>query len=179
MHAATACIKASKDSKSNQTRSLLIRDFGFAYGLSSAFMPGLATGMCHIIKTLDDNTFLSDVEEFRINTIAIVVLNFPTVLRLGRERQDLLQHFRHVLVGGGAIPQAHVTAAASTMPGVFIQKCYGASEMFVIAQDPLGGGKPGFTGSVFPNVELKLKDLNSKDFLPANQIGILFIKSPS
>ncbi|XP_018023465.1 probable CoA ligase CCL7 [Hyalella azteca] len=165
--------------ESNQTRSLLIRDIGLGFGLICAFMPGIATGMCLIIKTLDDNTFLRDVEEFRINTIAIVPLNFPTVLRLGIERQDLLKHFRHVLVSGAPIPKAHATAVASTMPGVFVQKGYGASEMLVIAQDPVGGGKPGFTGSVCPNVELKLKDLNSTELLPANQMGILFVKSPS
>ncbi|XP_047737505.1 4-coumarate--CoA ligase 1-like [Hyalella azteca] len=165
--------------ESNQTRSLLIRDIGLGFGLICALMPGIATGMCLIIKTLDDNTFLRDVEEFRINTIAIVPLNFPTVLRVGSERQDLLKHFRHVLVSGAPIPKAHATAVASTMPGVFVQKGYGASETFGIAQDPVGGGKPGFTGSVIPNVELKLKDLNSTALLPANRIGILFVKSPS
>jgi hypothetical protein len=63
--------------------------------------------------------------------MAIVPLNFPTVLRLGSERQDLLKHFRHVIVGGGAIPQAHVTAAASTMPGVLIQKCSLGREIYI------------------------------------------------
>jgi hypothetical protein len=63
--------------------------------------------------------------------MAIVPLNFPTVLRLGSERQDLLKHFRHVIVSGGAIPQAHVTAAANTMPGVFVQKCSLGREIYV------------------------------------------------
>lgn len=43
--------------------------------------------------------------------------------------------------------------------------------------DPVAGGKFGFSGQLYPGVQVKVMDVSTKEILPPSHKGQIFIKS--
>jgi long-chain acyl-CoA synthetase len=103
----------------------------------------------------------------------------PSQLRLLQAPADRVggvTGVRHVLVGGGFLDAAALTAMRVAFPGAALHQFYGASETsFVTLAD--AATPEGSVGRAYPRVRLCVRDSEGRD-LPDGETGEIWVQSP-
>jgi len=86
---------------------------------------------------------------------ATILYATPTQLRLLCQTNIKLPALRHILCGGGRLPEGLRQRVAALCPQATLREFYGAAETSFIAWGD-GGGPAGTVGQAYPGVELRI-----------------------
>lgn len=110
--------------------------------------------------------------EMAVAPIALALANHP-----GLEDYDL-SSLRFIMWGATPVT-ASVAQTVTKRTGVGWVPAYGASELPVIACNPVRGARLDSVGKTVPGVEIRVVDLDTRQPLPPGQTGEIQLKSPS
>lgn len=113
--------------------------------------------------------------EMAVAPIALAMANHP-----GLEKYDL-SSLRYIMWGATPVTP-EIAEAVTARTGVRWLPAYGASELPVIAVNPVGdppSWRLDSAGLPVPGVDLRVVDLDHGDSLPAGQVGEIQARSPS
>ncbi|WP_353476303.1 AMP-binding protein (plasmid) [Salipiger sp. H15] len=94
----------------------------------------------------------------------------PTQLRLLCEAGQALPDLRHILCGGGRMPEGLRARIAQLCPNAALREFYGAAETSFIAWGDAGTPE-GAVGRAYPGVEIRID-------APAGEVGEIWVRSP-
>ena len=160
-------------------RVLTTLPLSHAYGLlvTVSGLHALEPGFTALLRWFDVETFLSTVQEQRVQTSSLVPTMIQLLLAAPLEDYDL-SSLRHVSCG--AAPLAVETARACTqrLPGLAVRQGYGMTETAgLISSTPVGRGREGAAGMPVPGTEVQIRDAED-EALPPGEIGEVCVRSP-
>ncbi len=101
---------------------------------------------------------------------ATVLYATPTQLRLLCDAQGAIPSLRHILCGGGRMPQGLRGRLETLCPQATVTEFYGTSETSFIAWGD-GTGPDGSVGKAYPGVEIDIRN-------PVDGTGEIWVRSP-
>jgi acyl-CoA synthetase (AMP-forming)/AMP-acid ligase II len=150
-------------------------------GLLNLLAAASAGATVRLHRRFDLDEVLSRIEsermtlEMAVAPIALAMANHPDI-----ERYDL-SSLRYIMWGATPVSE-HVARAVTERTGVRWLPAYGASEVPVIAGNPVGDPESwrlDSAGLPPEGVELRVADLVTGEVLPSGGIGEIQVKSPS
>ncbi|XP_071053248.1 uncharacterized protein [Onthophagus taurus] len=149
--------------------------FGLYVTITSIILEAKAV----FIKRFKPDLFLTTLQNYKVSTLfvvpplAIFLAKNPLVLKY-----DLLS-LKDIICG--AAPLTHdVLDMVKQRLGIKVRQIYGLTETGIVTCVPPGTtSKPDSSGRVGPNTQVVIKDIESRDILPANQRGEICIKGPN
>ncbi len=151
--------------------------FGLSLGLNAPLLHG---GGVLILPRFDARGLVKAVADDRPTLLAGVPSMFQAVAALPDLEKYDLSSLRGIFVGGAPLPPA-LAEAFQRRTGRRLIEGYGLTEAVgIVASNPLNGKhKPGTIGIPFPDVILRIVDLESSTKnLPPGQAGEIVIRSP-
>ncbi|KAG1697160.1 hypothetical protein DVH05_017545 [Phytophthora capsici] len=133
-----------------------------------------------VLPRFEPETFLGVIQKFRLEKITLAP---PLVLFLAKhpmiDRFDL-SSVKVVSCGGAAMGKEVERAVEKRLKGARVVQGYGMTEFAGgVANGSLTHSRAGSTGRLLPNVEMKVKDLETDQDLSVNETGELLFRTPS
>ncbi|RLN38048.1 hypothetical protein BBJ28_00001086 [Nothophytophthora sp. Chile5] len=132
-----------------------------------------------VLPGFDPHTFLSTVEKYKIKRLHLAppLVNFLAKHPLV-DKYDLSQSTQ--ASSGGAPLGKEVEQAVRNRLGVQVLQSYGMTEFAGVGtHSSITSHRDGASGKLYPNVELRVKCLETDVDLPANKRGELLFRSPA
>lgn len=149
-----------------------------AYGFITTFTMLIVRVKTVFLIRFDPQQYLETIQKYKINMTAIVP---PLAVFLGKDPLVLKYDLTSLNeVWSGAAPLSKdLQKSISERTGLrFIKNGYGLTEMTMgVCVDVTDGDKVGSCGSPGPGVQIKVKDLETGQPLPAGQEGEVCVKS--
>jgi acyl-CoA synthetase (AMP-forming)/AMP-acid ligase II len=152
--------------------------------------PSHILGLLNIVTALDAGAWLRLHRRFdldrvlhsiEVDRITIEMAVAPIALAMAAhpklESYDL-SSLRYIMWGATPVT-ASVAETVTARTGVGWVPAYGASELPVIACNPLDGARLDSAGRAVPGVELRVISLDTREPLPPGEIGEIQARSPS
>jgi 4-coumarate--CoA ligase len=132
-----------------------------------------------VLPRFEPETLLGAIQRYRIEKITLAP---PLVLFLAKH--PIVDKFDlscvKIISSGGAPMGKEVERAVEKRVGARVIQGYGMTEFAGgVSNGSLNHSRAGSTGRLLPNVEMKVKDLETDEDLPANKTGELLFRTPS
>jgi long-chain-fatty-acid--[acyl-carrier-protein] ligase len=111
-----------------------------------------------------------------------ILVGTPTFVNfiLERAEREHLTSLRLIVVGAESCPPSVRQRCADMAPSATLLEGYGITECSpVVACNTVGANRPGTLGKPLPGVEVRVVDLETDEFLPANRLGMLLVSGPT
>jgi long-chain-fatty-acid--[acyl-carrier-protein] ligase len=151
-----------------------------SFGLTVTGLMPLLTGMRVVLHPdpTDAAGLAAKIGLYRPTLLA----GTPTFVNyiLERAQPGQLSSLRMVVVGAEKCPPALFERFAEVAPEGKLLEGYGITECSpVVSVNPPEASRPGTIGVPLPGVEVRVVDLESDEFLPAGQMGMLLVSGPT
>lgn len=111
-----------------------------------------------------------------------ILVGTPTFVNfiLERAERDHLNSLRLIVVGAESCPPSVRQRCADIAPSATLLEGYGITECSpVVSSNTVNANRPGTLGKPLPGVEVRVVDLETDEFLPANRLGMLLVSGPT
>lgn len=145
------------------------------------FMAALYTGAClELLPTFDPQQVLARIKSNQVSLLYMVPAMYSEVMKLINSNEEIKSKLRACLVAGEAVPLA-LHQRFKNIFGFYLTEGIGMSEALFYAINTKQNYKLGSQGPAVIGAEIKIKKEGGEnpEELPNNQMGEIWIKSPT
>jgi long-chain-fatty-acid--[acyl-carrier-protein] ligase len=171
------CIEALKVSRANSAIGFLPMFHSFGLTVTGLLPLFVGVRIVHHPDPTDAGAIVRKIAGYKPTLIATT----PTFLGfiLDRAKPGDLDSLRIVIVGAEKCPPHVFEKATKLAPHAEVLEGYGVTECApVVSVNRPGNVKPGTIGDPLPNIEVCVTDLETKEVLPRQKMGMLHVAGP-
>ena len=160
-------------------RSLGTLPLSHAYGLliTVSGFHSVQRDVAVLLRWFEPETFLSAVQEHRLQQTAVVPSMLQALLAKPLERYDL-STLEQVTSGASPLPPETEREFVRRVPSASIRQGYGLTESAaLVSSSPVGRVRAGSVGLPVPGCEVEIRDEHGRA-LPAGEVGEICMRSP-
>jgi long-chain-fatty-acid--[acyl-carrier-protein] ligase len=172
------CLEALQITRDNAALGFLPMFHSFGLTVTGLLPLFVGVRVVHHPDPTDSGALARKVAAYKPTLVA----GTPTFMSyiFDRAKPGELDSLRIVVVGAEKAPAALFEKAKQAAPHAEVLEGYGITECSpVVSVNRPGHVRPGTIGQPLPNVEVCVTDIDTKDVLPHNQMGMLHVAGPT